>query len=291
MATMNPAAAGGVPYRVPPEPKRLPSAVLAAMMHAGLLFFLWAGVNWQNTEPVSVEAEMWDMTVQSAAAPPEPQPEPVREPEPEPVPRVAPPVEEPVAAKPPDIALERLKEQKLKDKKLAEEKIEKEKELKKEKKLLEELRQKELADKKALEKADKLAKAAKEAAEQKTLQKLRDAEMRRITGAAGTSGTAEKSTAPRSDASYYAAIAAKLKSNVNYAGSTDVPGDPKAEFQIEQLPTGEILSARMTKSSGVPAYDEAAKNAITKSSPLPKKKDGTVERSVPATFRLKENVD
>jgi len=288
MATMNPAAAGGVPYRVPPEPKRLPSFILAGLMHAGLLFFLWAGVNWQNTEPVSVEAEMWDMKVQSAAAPPEPQPEPVREPEPEPIPRVAlPPVEEPVAAKAPDIALERIKEQKLRDKKLAEEKIEKEKELKKEKKLLEELRQKELADKKALEKADKLAKAAKEAAEEKTLQKLRDAEMKRITGAAGTSGTAEKSTAPRSDPGYVAAITAKILSSSKYIGERP-ESNPRVVFQIDQLPTGEIMSVKLVKSSGLDAFDDAVERGIRDSSPLPKKKDGTVVRSIELGFTMKE---
>ena len=288
MATMNPAAAGGVPYRVPPEPKRLPSAVLAALMHAGLLFFLWAGVNWQNTEPVSVEAEMWDMTVQSAAPPPDPVPEPVREPEPEPVPRVAPPpVEQPVAAKPPDIALERIKEQKLKEKKLAEEKIEKEIELKKEKKLLEQLRQKELAEKKALEKADKLAKAAKEAAEQKTLQKLRDAEMRRITGAAGISGSAAKSTAPRIDSGYVAAITAKVLSSTSYNGDHG-ESNPRAVFKVDQLPTGEIMSVKLIKSSGLEAFDDAVERGIHKSSPLPKKKDGTVERTIEFGIALKD---
>ena len=52
MATMNPAAANGIPYRVPPEPSRMPSAVLALAMHVGLVLFLWAGISWQNTAPV-----------------------------------------------------------------------------------------------------------------------------------------------------------------------------------------------------------------------------------------------
>ena len=288
MATMKPATATGVPYTVPPEPSRLPSITLAAVVHAGLLLFLWAGVSWQSTAPVAVEAEVWDMKVQSAAAPPLPEQAPEPEP-PAPTPKVVEqPVERPPEVKPPDIAheQEKLKAEKLKkeqaEKKLAELKQKQKEELLEKKKL-----EKEAADKKL---AEKKAKEQQLAAEKKALDKLRDLEMKRIMGAAGTGGEAQKSTAPRSDPSYYGAIAAKIKSNLNYLGSTDLPGDPVAVFQIDQLPTGEIISAKKLKSSGVPAYDEAVERAIHKSSPLPKKKDGTVERSVPASFKLKEIV-
>ena len=109
---MKPASAG-TPYYVPPEPKRLPSFLLAVFVHAILLSFLWFGISWQSNEPVAVEAEVWDMSVQTAAAPPlpaEPPPEPEPEPEPQPVQRAEPPppVERP-APTPPDIALEREK--------------------------------------------------------------------------------------------------------------------------------------------------------------------------------------
>jgi colicin import membrane protein len=67
-----------------------------------------------------------------------------------------------------------------------------------------------------------------------------------------------------------------------------VPGNPEVVFQVEQLPTGEILSVRKTKSSGIAAFDDAVERGINKSSPLPKKKDGTVERSLPVSFKLKD---
>ena len=70
----------GKPYSVPRERSRWPSLGLALAMHLGLLFFLWVGVHWQNTEPVAVEAEVWDMQVQTAA----PAPEVTTEPEPTP---------------------------------------------------------------------------------------------------------------------------------------------------------------------------------------------------------------
>jgi colicin import membrane protein len=335
---MNPATAGAQ-YRVPPEPSRWPSIALAVAMHAMLLGFLWIGISWQNNEPVAVEAEVWDMQVQSAAPPPPPpppevaEPEPRPEPEPAPMPKVAPPpppVEQQVAPKAPDIALERerakreqlkkdaerreLAEQKKRDdakRELAEQKKrdDAKRELAEQKKRddakreLAEQKKRDDADKKLKEqddkkKADKLAaadkkkadaaKAKEAAAEQAKIDKLRDAEMKRMLGAVGTTGSAAKSTAPRNDASYQAALTAKIKSTTTYAGSTDVSGNPRAEFRIEQLPTGEIISVKKVKSSGLPSFDDAVEKGIIKSSPLPKKKDGTVERSVLIGFSMKD---
>ena len=310
--------ASGSPYRVPPEPNRWPAIGLAVGVHALLLAFLWIGVSWQNNAPVAVEAEIWDVKTQTAAPPPPPpttEPEPEPEPQPQPTPKAVepPPVVEKPQPKQPDIALEREKKRKeeLKRKQIEEERLERERELaeqkrieekkakalaeKKERELAEktaqaeaEKKKKEDAEKKKKEEADKKKKAAEE---QKKLDAARAEEMRRITGAAGnpsSTGTAEKSTAPRLDKGYIASIAAKIKSNMNYAGSTDVPGNPMVTFQVEQLPTGEIISVKKVKSSGIPAFDEAVERAINKSSPLPKKKDGTVERSLPVDFKLKD---
>lgn len=338
-------------YRVPRDTSRWPSLALAAAMHAGLFFFLWVGVQWQSTEPVAVEAEVWDMSVQTAAPPPPPAPEveptppaPAPKPAPEveppapPPPKVA-PVEPPDEPKQPDIALERQKarlkaekekhaeevkrrEQQKREEQLRQEKqdkldkekaekAEKEKADKAAKLLKDKEKQKEKdrekakadakaqadaearAEKDALEKkaaADKAAKAKREATEKKSADAVRAAEMSRITGAtgSGTSGTAAKSTAPRLDSGYVAAITAKIKSNIAYSGSTDVEGNPRAIFKIEQLPTGEIISVRKIKSSGIAGYDSAVENAIAKSSPLPKKKDGTVVREVEAIFDIKD---
>jgi colicin import membrane protein len=301
---MQPVTAGA-PYTVPPEPNRWPAIALAAAMHAGLVAFLFIGVNWQNTEPVAVEAEVWDMKTQ-AAAPPAPPPQEAVEPEPappEPAPKaVEPPVEQPVTPKPPDIALEKRKAEK---RRLEEERLEEQREEEKARKKAEKLAEKkaqeaaekkaqELADKKLEEKkladkvkADKLAKAKQAAADQARLDKLRAEEMKRITGA-GVSGAAAKSTAPRIDSGYLASIRGKVKSTTSYAGDTDVAGNPTAEFRIEQLPTGEIISARLVKSSGIPSFDDAVEKGIVKASPLPKKKDGTVERTLVIAFKMKD---
>lgn len=335
----------GVPYRVPRERSRWPALGLALAMHLGLLFFLWVGVHWQNTEPVAVEAEVWDLKVQDAAPPPEvttdPEPTPAPPPPPEPeVEQPAPPPPPPVAAPEPkvdlreaEIALERKKaklkeekakaaaeerrkqeakereeekreqeKQKQKDKEKAEkaekEKADKQEKAKKDKadkekaekaeKAAEQKAEKEAADKKAAA-AEKAAKAKKAAEDNKSAE-IRAENLKRMMAQAGngTTGTAEKATAPRKDSGYVAALTAKIKGNIAYSGSTDVPGKPRAVFRIEQLPTGEIISVRKIKSSGLPAYDSSVENAINKSSPLPKKKDGSVEREIELIFEMKE---
>ena len=299
----------GVPYTIPPEPNRVPAIVIALLVHAGLLGFLWVGIRWQNVEPMAVEAEVWDMKTESAAPPP-PRLQPVRPPEPVLAPKILPPppppprVAQPVAPKAPDIALEREKEKKkLLEKKLAEEKVAKEKtrqlaELEAREKELAEKKEKELADKKEKElaekkaaadkvKADKLAKA-KEAAEAKQTQAMRDQEMKRMMGNLGGTGEAAKSSAPRIDTGYVAAITSKIKRSTSFNGDTDVAGNPRATFKIEQLPTGEIISVRKTKSSGIAAFDDAVERGINNSSPLPKKKDGTVERTIVVSILMKE---
>ena len=296
--------AGG-PYKVPRQHDGMRSVLLAVAMHLGLLLFLWVGIRWQNNEPVAVEAEVWDMSLQSAAPPPPPAPPaPEEQAEPEvkpPPPPPAPPVEAPPQPKEPDIALERLKAKKkaelekleqLKQEKLkkdAEEKLAKQEQKRlADKKLKEDQEKQDKLDKEKLEKekrlaADKLAKAKQD----KAAEKSRAAEMQRITGAvgAGTTGSAAKSTGPRSDGSYESAIKAKIKSNLVYATNDDTL---TATFKITQLPTGEVIGVRKMKSSGSAAYDSAIENAINKSSPLPKKKDGTVEREFIADFTMKD---
>lgn len=341
----------GVPYHVPPEPSRLPSFLLAVAVHAALLAFLWIGVSWTAKTPITVEAEVWDMSVQTAAAPelppePAPQPEPTPEPEPAPEPepvRTPPPpppppvVEQPAPTPAPDIALQREKERKAeeakkkalaekrdaekreREEKLAEQKKKDEAERKQKEKEKELLAKKEAdekkkeADKKAAalaaaekkkeadekKKADQLAAAADKkkadaakakaaAAEDAKLAKLRAEELKRMAGAMGSGGSAAKSTGPKSDGGYIAAITAAIKSSTAYPGNTDVSGNPRATFRVDQLPTGEIMSVRLVKSSGVPEFDRAVENGIKKASPLPKKKDGTVERTLDVNFSMRD---
>ena len=273
------------PYTVPKEPGGGRALVFAALVHAALLLFLWIGVTWQNDTPVTIEAEVWDPQPREAA--PLPEPPQVKAPETEPKPVVKEPlkpkVEEPPVVKP-DIALEKEKKRK------EEEKKRKEEELSREKKRLEEEKLAKLEEAKRLEK-EKTEKAKKEAAEKKRKQeeadaklmaKMREEDMKRITGAVGTGGTGEapKSQGGRADGDYVQRIAAKIRSNIAFIVPEGLQGNSPVEYEVRLLPDGSVAGIRKLKSSGVHGFDEAVSRAIERSQPYPRDKSG----SVPSTF-------
>jgi len=66
----------------------------------------------------------------------------------------------------------------------------------------------------------------------------------------------------------------------------NIQGNPEALFEIDLLPTGEVLNVRIKKSSNLGALDDAIYRAIRKSSPLPKPDDpGVFERRLELTYR------
>jgi colicin import membrane protein len=79
-------------------------------------------------------------------------------------------------------------------------------------------------------------------------------------------------------------IRAKIKGNILMP--QDISGNPEAIFDVAQLPTGEVISVRLRKSSGHKGYDEAVERAILKSSPLPKPDQSNLfERQLELRFR------
>ncbi len=274
-------------YSIPAEPGRFGAFLLAGVVHLILISFLWVGIRWQNETPITVEAEVWDTTVRQAAPKPIEVPPPPAQPMPKPEPKVE-PVPEPV--KPPEIVLERKPERKPKMK--PEPKPTPKPTPKPE--LAPKPTPKPIASAPKPEVDKKTAKAEKlkaEKIEQAALDKLRAEQMNRIngaTGAASATGDAARSTGQRGDPGYSALIKAKIDSNKSYIGDTNVAGNPRVTFKVTQLPTGEIIGIKMTKSSGIPAYDAAMENAISKSSPLPRNKDGSVIRELDLEFNLKE---
>ena len=73
---------------------------------------------------------------------------------------------------------------------------------------------------------------------------------------------------PVGDPRYIEKIRARIWSKV--IPPSDLKGNPEVIFDVVQLPTGEVLSARLRKSSGNKPYDEAVERAILNSSPLPR---------------------
>ena len=306
-------------YLIPAEPGRGRALALAVLVHFLLLIFLWFGVSWQSDTPTEVEAEIWSPVAREAAPPPPPPPiaKPIQEP-PKPVAVVTPPTPPAPVVQPepaqqklaePDIALEKEKKRKqekddaehLKKEKLAEKKA-LEEELKNEKKKQAELEKtKRAEDKKqkeeaAAEEKKKLAeeqqRKQEEAAASEQRARKRREEIQRLNQMAGDGGAgdAEKSQGPRGDNSYARKVAGLIKSHT-ILPQNDIAGNPAVEFLIELQPDGGLRSEpKMTKSSGIAAFDQAVKRAIEKSAPFPPDPStGKVPANINITHRLKDS--
>jgi len=89
------------------------------------------------------------------------------------------------------------------------------------------------------------------------------------------------------DPRYIEKIRARIWSNI--IPPSELKGNPEAIFDVVQLPTGEVLSAQLRKSSGNKDYDDAVERAIWKSSPLPKPdRPEQFQRELTLKFRPKE---
>ncbi len=224
------------------------AAILAITVHAVFVLVLIFSVNWQNSKPEPVTAELY-VPPPEKIEPAKPPPEPPK-PEPEPKPPVEPAKRPPAVLPPaPDIALKE-KQERLKKEQVERERKEK---LEAEKREAERRAQQEkrLADARERQAREAEALKAQAERERQTQQKI-----------------AADAARAKADADYIRRIQAKVKGNVTLP--PDIPGNPEAVFDIVQLPTGEIIDVQLVKSSGVRAYDEAVQRAILKSSPLPR---------------------
>jgi colicin import membrane protein len=305
-------------YLIPAEPGRGRALALAALVHFLLLVFLWFGVSWQSDTPTEVEAEIWSPVAREAAPPPPPPvAKPIQEP-PKPVAAVTPPTPPAPVIQPepaqqklaePDIALEKEKKRKqekedterLKKEKLAEKKALEEEQKNEKKKQAELEKTKRAEDKKqkeeaAAEEKKKLAeeqqRKQEEAAAAEQRARKRREEIQRLNQMAGDGGAgdAEKSQGPRGDNSYARKVAGLIKSHT-ILPQNDIAGNPAVEFLIELQPDGGLRGEpKMTKSSGIAAFDQAVKRAIEKSTPFPPDPStGKVPVNINITHRLKDS--
>ncbi|HCT28547.1 MAG TPA: cell envelope integrity protein TolA [Stenotrophomonas sp.] len=297
------------PYNIPKPPGRWRAIALALVMHVALFLFFWIGIRWQNETPLTVEAEIWDPQYKEAAPlpvpPPQPEPQPEPQPKIQPEPKPEPPkvIDEPKVEKP-DIALEKEKKRKQElEQKQQQEKADKEKQEREKKEKLEAEKQKKLKeDKQKEDEAKKKADAEKQAADKKKQQQAaadaKAAEQRRqddlkrmmgqATSSTGGNGTAEKSQGPRGNPDYANKLRARIRSNTIFDVPGDLSGNPAVEYTVELFPDGTVRSVRNNKSSGVPGFDDAVRQAIMKSQPFPPDKDGKVPSSFTFTHKPKD---
>jgi len=243
--------------RHPPSADEHKAGTLLALgVHALLVAGLALGVNWRSHEATPLSAELWAAVPRVAAPEPAPPPPP---PPPEVIkPKVEAPPPAPPKAVEPEAQIVTEKKPVAKpaiDEKQAEEKAqaqirEAERRRKDEARKQEEVRQRQ---------------------EQERVERQREENLKRLAaqlpGSAPTPspGTDTRSAGP--SASYAGRIRARIFPNIVF---TDVvPGRAVAEVQVSVAPDGKITGRRLTKSSGVPAWDEAVLRAVDRTEQLP----------------------
>ena len=206
------------------------SIALAVAVHLVLAVFLFYGVRWQTKATDVVEVEL--VRASPVPAPPTPAvtPAPAAEPPPAPKPRP-----EPAPPPKPDIAI------KEKEKPKPAPKVE------------------------PVPRVDPFQEQLKREAEQLTQRKQADSAAQELSQLKSAQASAARNKAV---ADYLGRIRGKIRGNIVLP--PDIKGNPEAVFEVTQLPSGEVISVKVKKSSGNPALDAAVERAILKSSPLPK---------------------
>ncbi|MBI4189073.1 MAG: TonB C-terminal domain-containing protein [Betaproteobacteria bacterium] len=237
------------------QQEKVISGAFAFGMHLLFLALLIFGVTWQKkVEPQANVVDLWTNLPSQAQPKAEPPPPVVK---PEVRPKVEPPPPVKTAAKP-DIALKEKAE--------------------KERRLLEE-KQKEAKKREVEAKAAQKQQQAKEAELQRQAKEQQDAQNKIAEQAAA----ARKSQMDK----YRTAIREKIKRFIVLP--PNMQGNPEAEFDVIQLPNGKVLDAKLKRSSGTPAYDNAVERAIRKAEPLPLPPDPALfARELNLTFRPQE---
>jgi colicin import membrane protein len=256
-------------------PRRSPNLVaglLALGVHVAFVLLLVFGVSWQTRHPAPMMVDIWQSLPKAAphSTPPPVQPSVHRQTK----------VTRHVSKPPPlpdrrdaDIALEKKKAETARLKKLKAELAAKEKEkadaarekLQAEQKKSALLRQMAAEDMKQ-------SMAAEVAADQARLAKLAEAQARQAAAKqaaaqARAAADALQAEGARTVGRYRDMISAKVRGNTRLP--ENLKGNPEVRCLVKLLPTGEVLSVRVTQSSGNPEYAPAVVRAIEKSSPLP----------------------
>lgn len=219
---------------------RFSAGMLALSVHLAFFALLYLGVRWQSNPPESFMVEMWDSLPDSAVVQ-ENEPLPPARMEPAPPPKVVSPVSPPVKA---DIEIREKKSKKA---------------LQKEKAAAKARQEAELRELEAYSERIRKAEQARVQAEQERIR----AEVN-----AATQVQVER---------YQDMIRNKIRRKMKMVA--DVPSSAEAIFQVTLLPDGSLMDDPvLLKSSGYPAYDDAAARAILSAEPLPVPTDVSLQK-------------
>ena len=264
----------------PEEPGRKFALTFTILVHAGLLAVLFFGVQWKRSQPDVVEVELWSSrptpAVQAAPPPPPPLPEEKPEPKPEPKPQPkAEPKPEPPPPKKPDIAIKEEKKPPKPEPKKSEpepKKPDPKPEPKPEPKKLEPKPEPKPEPKKSEVKPEPKAPDFSEMLKREAAERSpRPNNSQQMAKAAAAEAEQRAAAGKKGLQDYAAKIRQKVKGNISLP--PNIQGNPEAIFEVNQLPTGEVLEVKLRRSSGIASLDAAIERAILKSSPLPKPDD------------------
>jgi colicin import membrane protein len=238
------------------EPGYGRSFALAFAIHAVLIAVMFLGVRMQSYQPETVSVELWE-------PPPPPLPAPVVEP-PKPAPKI-----EPEPPKP-------------------EPKIEKPQ-------IVEKPAPKPKPEPKPKPKPPPPVAKAKPAPRDLELEKRAQAEVAREQNEFRDRQMKEQAAREQASlrdkalALWVDKIRLKIRSRILESVAAQVEGNPEAVYQVALLPSGDVLTARLTKSSGNKAYDDELGRAILAASPLPKPEPQSLfQRQLELRFRPKD---
>ncbi len=253
------------PQERPPQPGRTGAVILAIVVHAIFFALIVFGVTWQSRPEAPLVAELWSKLPSAPVKPVEPTtppPEPQKPPEPEkPAPEpVKPPPEPPKPVEPPkpDPEIARKAEREKKEQ-LKREEAQREKERK-------EKADREKKEQEAKKKKEDDARKKKEDEKKKKEDDARKKEDERVQKEIQEARAAAASQRAKEIDEWTQRIRDKIRGRANIPDT--VVGHPTVQVSIRFLPTGEVLDATITKSSGNPTYDAAIERAIRSASPF-----------------------
>ncbi|MDT3672335.1 MAG: energy transducer TonB [Aromatoleum sp.] len=274
------------------QPGKWASLGLTIAVHLGLIAFLVFGVRWQSAPPAAMQVDLVAAVPSRPAPPPPPAPEP-QKPAPKPEPpkpeppkapqsKPEPPKPEPKPQVKPDIAT-KAPEPKKPEPKKPEPKPEPEPKKPEPKPETKKPEPKKPEPKKPEpEKPREVVPPKDDYITERLAQETQRTQLERMMRDDAARVAAARSAGAKD--AYTNAIRTKVRGNL--LRPPGLSGNPEAVFDVDQLPSGEVLAIRLKRSSGVPALDDAIERAIRRSSPLPLPEQKELfERTLELRFR------
>jgi colicin import membrane protein len=248
------------------EPGKFLAGVLALLIHAAFVVFMFFGLNWKSQAPKGMVVDLWHdlpQPVQPVIKQPLVKTEPSQPKTAEQLAQeksLPPKKASPSPLKKPEIVREEKKEE---PKPVAEKEPVQEmpKENEQEKQREKEKEEEKQREKEKAEKAE-----AQRLEREQALQQQREQEAL-AAAQYEAQQAAERARIMNEIAKYKAMILAKIRSRI--VMPPDLRGNPMTEFSVTLLPGGDILDVQLRKPSGYTSFDSAVERAIFLSKPLP----------------------